>query len=251
MQHDVPHDWDAASYDRVAEPQTRWGRAVTSWLELGGDERVVDAGCGTGRVTEALLARLPHGRVIALDGSAAMVAAARSRLAGTGAHLAPVVADLRDPLPIAPGSLDALVSTATFHWLPDHDALFHHLARILRPGAQLAAECGGPGNIASVVAALRRLAPGEGYPWTYPSPEDTRRRLERAGFAEVETWLTEERTPFASRAELESFLGTVILWPQLEQRGRSEHAPFVTRVADELPGVELDYVRLNMRARRR
>src|SRR5437899_2879905 len=220
----MPHDWDAASYDRISEPQTRWGGAVASWLELGGDERVLDAGCGTGRVTEAVLARLPHGRVIALDGSAAMVAAARSRLAGagapseapadanrgpaerTGARLAPLVADLRDPLPLAPGSLDAVISTATFHWLPNHDALFHRLARILRPGAQLVAQCGGPGNIASVVAALRRVTPGEGYPWTFASPEDTKRRLECAGFAGVETCLSVERTPFVVSAATESLL---------------------------------------------
>jgi trans-aconitate 2-methyltransferase len=247
----VPYDWDAPSYDRLSTPQARWGGTVASWLELAGDERVLDAGCGTGRVTEAVLARLPHGRVIALDGSSAMVATARRRLAGAGSQFAALVADLRDPLPIAPGSLDAVISTATFHWLPDHDALFHDLARVLRPGAQLVAQCGGVGNIDSVVAALRRVAPGEAYPWTFAGPEDTRGRLERAGFVEVETWLTVERTPFESRAGLESFLATVILWPQLQEREPPEHGAFVARVADELAGLELDYVRLNMRAHRR
>jgi trans-aconitate 2-methyltransferase len=247
----MPHDWDAASYDRVSAPQTRWGGTVVSWLELGGDETVLDAGCGTGRVTEAVLARLPEGRVVALDGSAAMVAAAYGRLGRHGANLALLVADLRHPLPLAPASLDAVISTATFHWLPDHDALFRHLAEVLRPAGQLVVQCGGRGNIDSVVAALERVAPGEGYPWTFAMPEETRRRLERAGFVEVETWLTDGWTPFETRAELETYLATVILWPQLEVREPSEHAAFVARVADELPGLALDYVRLNMRARRR
>ena len=63
----TPRDWDAATYDRVADPQTRWGTAVLDRLTLTGDEVVLDAGCGTGRVTESLAERLPRGRVIALD----------------------------------------------------------------------------------------------------------------------------------------------------------------------------------------
>ena len=54
------HEWDALTYDRVALPQTRWGGQVLDRLELAGDEAVLDAGCGTGRVTEMLLSRLPR-----------------------------------------------------------------------------------------------------------------------------------------------------------------------------------------------
>src|SRR4029077_11451509 len=86
----MTRDWDAASYDRIAEPQTRWGTVVLDRLPLRGDERVLDAGCGSGRVTERLLERLPDGRVVALDGSPSMIAEARRRLArvgGRGGHL--------------------------------------------------------------------------------------------------------------------------------------------------------------------
>jgi len=152
---------------------------------------------------------------------------------------------------VAPGRLDAIVSTATFHWLPDHDALFRNLAEALRPGGRLESQCGGWGNIASVVRALEGVAPGEAYPYTFATAEETAGRLKTAGFTEVETWLAEERTSFPDRAELESFLATVVLWPQLKVRDPAEHAAFVARVADELPAAELDYVRLNMRAKRR
>ncbi len=77
-------DWDGATYDRVSTPQARWGRAVLERLELEGDETVVDAGCGTGRVTEELLARLPRGRVVALDASPSMLEQAQARLAPAG-----------------------------------------------------------------------------------------------------------------------------------------------------------------------
>jgi trans-aconitate 2-methyltransferase len=189
--------------------------------------------------------------VIGLDGSARMVEEARRRLGNSGGRLAFMVSDLRRRLPLAPGQLDAIVSTATFHWLPDHDALFHNLAEALRQGGRLEAQCGGAGNIASVTEALERVAPGEAYPHTFATAEETAGQLEAAGFTEIETWLVEERTPFPSREELENFLATVVLWPQLNDRHPTEHAAFVARVVDELPAVELDYVRLNLRAKRR
>jgi len=102
-----------------------------------------------------------------------------------------------------------------------------------------------------VLEALERVAPGEAYPYTFATAEEAARRLEAAGFTDVETWLIDERTSFPSRAELESFLTSVILWPQLRVRDPAEHAGFVARVVDELPAIELDYVRLNIRARHR
>ena len=138
----MTRDWDARTYDRVADPQTRWGTAVLERLTLEGDERVLDAGCGSGRVTELLANRLPDGRVVALDGSPSMIDAARERLAPFGDRIEYVVADLGAPLPID-GTVDAILSTATFHWVPDHDALFRNLAAVLRPGGRLVAQCGG------------------------------------------------------------------------------------------------------------
>ena len=149
-------DWDAVTYERIADPQFGWGAAVVERLELEGDETVLDAGCGPGRVTELLLDRLPRGRVVALDGSPAMIGRARERLRRFGDRARFLVADVGEPIPLAE-PVDAIVSTATFHWVPDHDALFRNLAAVLRPGGQLVAQCGGAGNLDTVVAALRDL----------------------------------------------------------------------------------------------
>ena len=185
----MTRDWNAAAYDRLPIPMTGWGETVLSWLELDGDERVLDAGCGTGQVTAALLDRLPRGEVVALDGSASMIDRARERLGDE--RVTYVVADLREPLPVEQ-PVDAVLSTATFHWVLDHDALFRNLATVMRPGAQLAAQCGGQGNIASVERALRDM--GEGFVGRkrFAGPDETRRRLEAAGFRDVEVWLHEE-----------------------------------------------------------
>ncbi len=126
-----------------------------------------------------------------------MIEAARERLAPFAAQVDFVVADLMAPLPLPEASVDAILSTATFHWIPDHDRLFGHLARVLRPGGRLVAQCGGDGNIASVRAAVAEIGGDWPDPWTFATPEDTRRRLEAAGFEAIETWLNDEPTPVA------------------------------------------------------
>jgi trans-aconitate 2-methyltransferase len=249
------NDWDAATYDRIADPMTRWGSAVLDRLPLNGDERVLDAGCGSGRVTEQLLARLPRGHVVALDGSPAMIDEARRRLSAEGDRVTFVVADLLAPLPVAP-PVDAILSTATFHWVTDHDLLFRNLAAILRPGGMFVAQCGGAGNIATVLAAAKAVAPAFGLdpgwrgPWLFATPEATAQRLTTAGFVEVDTWLNPEPTPLEPGEPLEAFLATVILREHLARLAVADRAAFVSAVAARLPRPEIDYIRLNIVARR-
>ncbi|MGA9161476.1 MAG: class I SAM-dependent methyltransferase, partial [Actinomycetota bacterium] len=187
----MPRDWDAQTYDRIADPQFRWGAAVVDRLELRGDETVLDVGCGSGRVTELLAERLPGGRVVALDGSMAMIERARGRLGRFGDRVRFVVADLLHPLPLA-APVDAVLSTATFHWVPDHDVLFAHVAAALRPGGALAAQCGGAGNLLTVVRALEDLGADPFTGKAFATPERTSERLRKAGFDEVECWLHPE-----------------------------------------------------------
>jgi trans-aconitate 2-methyltransferase len=242
----VSGTWDAATYDQVALPQARWGQAVVERLRLVGIERVLDAGCGTGRVTEMLLARAPGIRVVALDASPEMIGVARRRLARWGERTSFVQGDL---LAGAPGPVDAVLSTATFHWIHDHDRLFASLAQALVPGGQMVAQCGGEGNIASVQRALVDM--GARVDDTYfATPEQTEARLERSGFEGISCWLQPEPTTFGSQEELETFLGTVVLRHQLAEVASAERRAFVHEVAARLPGGAIDYVRLNILALR-
>jgi len=237
----MPRDWDAGAYDRLPIPMTGWGSEVVGWLDLAGDERVLDAGCGTGRVTALLRDRLPEGSVVALDGSPAMIRAARERL-GTD-RIEYVVADLAEPLPIDP--VDAILSTATFHWVRDHDRLFRALADVLRPGGQLAAQCGGAGNIASIERALAGL--GLQSRKTFATPRDTERRLRAAGFAEVTCRLHAEPTPIPE-GDLEPYLEAICLGDLVAERSPADASALVHAVADAMPASEIDYVRLDIRA---
>jgi trans-aconitate 2-methyltransferase len=244
----MARDWDADAYDRLGAPMTGWGAAVVGWLDLVGDEQVLDAGCGTGRVTERLLERLPRGRAIALDGSAAMIERSRIRLAPFGDRVAYMVADLREPLSLSE-PVDAILSTTTFHWILDHDALFGNLAAVLRPGGQLAAQCGGAGNIASIEAALHQLGQDSVGRKHFATTTESAVRLERAGFTDVEVWLHDEPTDL-DPADLEPYLAAICLGDHVEAMNDHERRLFVHEVARRMPASRIDYVRLNIRARR-
>jgi trans-aconitate 2-methyltransferase len=222
------------------------GREVLDRLELRGDERVLDAGCGTGRVTAALVERLPCGHVVAVDGSPSMVAQARERL---GPDVEVFVADLLELELDEP--VDAILSTATFHWIPDHDRLFERLFAALRPRGRIVAQCGGAGNVATVQAAIDAVAEPalEGWPgpWNFQSPEDTAARLERIGFTDIRTWPQDVRV---EPDDMREYLGTVMLGSHLERIPEERRAAFVEAVLAEMPEPVIGYVRLNLQATR-
>lgn len=257
-------EWDAGEYEVLAAPQTGWGAgllggALGRW-PLVGDEAAMDAGCGTGRVTELLLGRLPRGTVLAVDQSARMVEAARERFEGDGR----VRVERLDLLELdVEEEFDLILSTAAFHWIPDHERLFRRLARALKPDGRLIAQCGGVGNVARVRVAAeavmresrwRARFAGWQSPWNFAGPGETEERLEDAGFEEIEVWLHEEPTPFESVEDLARYLKTVVLGRHLEMLPEDEHDPFATAVAQRVAAVEdppvMDYVRLNILARR-
>jgi trans-aconitate 2-methyltransferase len=234
--------WDAATYDRVSAPQVAWSEAILDRLELRGDELVLDAGCGSGRVTQLLLERLPEGRVIALDSDGDMVRATRERFAGDPrvqvVHQSLTELDLTE-------QVDAVFSGATFHWVLDHDALFAGLGRATKPGGRISAQCGGEGNIARVKGIADRLFPLEPpRTWCYAGPDETRERLERNGFTDVQTWL--QPWPVTPPEPL-AFLEDVILGPYVQLLPEEGRRPYARAVLDELgdPPV-LDYIRLNI-----
>jgi trans-aconitate 2-methyltransferase len=242
--------WDGQTYDRISGPMQALGLAVLDRLSLRGEETVLDAGCGSGRITEALIERLPRGRVIAVDMSASMVAAARERL-GPDADIRQ--ADLLELELDEP--LDAILSTATFHWVADHDRLFARLRAALRPGGRLLAQCGGEGNIDVLRGVAHAILEREPYavhfrdwqpPWNYAAPEITRERLLAAGFASAECWL--QPAPQEPEHPRE-FLATIVLGPHVQKLPAELRDPFMDTVLAELgEPVVVDYVRLNLDA---
>lgn len=256
----MAREWNAGAYEGLSSPQTRWGAEFLGRLELRGEEDAIDAGCGTGKVTALLLERLPRGTVLAVDGSRAMVEAAARRFDGEPRvrveHQDLLELEVEEPV-------DLVFSTATFHWIKDHQRLFERLAGVLEPGGRLAAQCGGEGNISRATRATQTVVERERYRpffegWdddkNYAGADETKKRLEAAGFEGVEAWLHEELTGFEGVEELGRFLGIVVLGGHLQRLPEGEREPFAEAVAEELLAANgeplLDYVRLNMTATR-
>ncbi|HEY8809970.1 MAG TPA: methyltransferase domain-containing protein [Solirubrobacterales bacterium] len=245
-----PREWDAETYDEVSDPQFEWGVEVLGRLELRGDESAIDAGCGSGKVTEKLLDRLPGGELLAVDGSEAMIAKAKGRL---GEKVAYLVADLAE-LEVG-ARVDLFFSTATFHWIADHDRLFQHLRAALNPGGRLVAQCGGQGNVAEHARGIAAVAARPEFAthleqmtgiWNFAGPEETEDRLRAAGFAEVHCWL--EPKPVTPAKPLE-FTSTVTLGPLLAQLPKDLRRPFAEAILEaSAQPLTLDYVRLNIEA---
>jgi trans-aconitate 2-methyltransferase len=242
--------WDGQSYDRISGPMEALGLEVLARLELSGDETVLDGGCGSGRITQTLIERLPRGRVIAVDASPSMVSAAAERLGPD--------ADVRvgDLLELDLGEpVDAVFSTATFHWIADHERLFQRLHAALRSGGQLVAQCGGEGNITKLrgraAGVVARAPYAEHFadfqpPWNYAGPEETRERLLAAGFTTAECWLQ----PAPKQPEHpREFLSTIVLGPHVQHLPEELRDPFMDEVLAALgEPVVVDYVRLNIDA---
>lgn len=242
--------WHGHHYDRISGPHADMGTPALDRLDLAGDERVLDVGCGSGRVTERLMERIPAGSAVALDGSASMLEEAARRLARFGDRVSYVEADLAaPPLPID-GQVDAIMSTATLHWVLDHDALFEGLGGVLRSGGQLSFQCGGEGNVEVAMAAVRAAGVETAGAFHMAGVEETTRRLEANDFIDIEAWLQPHPIAFESREEMLDYMVTPWLRPATglpdEELYRVAGA-----AADRLDSLSLDYVRLNVTARRR
>jgi trans-aconitate 2-methyltransferase len=244
-------EWDAETYQRISVPHEEWAEAVLARLPLKGDETVLDAGCGTGRATRMLVERLPKGRVIAVDGSRAMVESVREVLRPGDEAFAADLVELELPAPV-----DAIVSSAVFHWIHDHELLFRRLRAALRPGGRLAAQCGGKGNIEAFRRAGKEVTTRAPYAehfedfgdlWHYAGAEETEERLRAAGFTDVRCWLEPWRVTPPEPAQ---FTRTIMLSGHIDRLPPELHDRFVTDVlAAAGEPLVLDYVRLNIEAR--
>ena len=253
-----PKEWNAAAYHVLSDPQFAWGRRVLERVALRGDEQVLDAGCGSGRLTRELASRITTGFVVACDLSENMTRKARETLGDVAPH-SMVCANLT-ALPFR-DAFDLVFSTATFHWIRDHDLLFRELRGALREGGRLEAQCGGGPNLADIHAranALREQDPFRRYfvgwndPWLFATPAETDTRLQRAGFAKSHCWMERAPTPFPAADRFRAFIQSVVMRPYLLPLPDDLQARFldaiVSEAANDDPPFTLDYWRLNISA---
>jgi trans-aconitate methyltransferase len=232
-------------------------------LPLRGDELVLDVGCGTGRLTEKLVERLTGGRAVAVDRSDSMIAAAREYLLPRLRRRVTFAQADAAALPFV-SVADAVFSTATFHWVLDHERLFASIFAALKPGGVLVAQSGGGPNLHRIhgrCAGLMREPAFAAHfarwtnPWEFADATVTARRLRTAGFEDIETGVVASPVRQPDAVAYREFVEHVICRPHLsclptaDLRGR-----FLDRLTDaaanDSPPFELDYWRLNLDARK-
>ncbi len=256
--------WDGASYDEVAAVQEGWGRAVIARGPWRGDEVVLDAGCGSGRLIPSLLERIPHGRLFCLDRDGAMLEAARQRLRAlspaTPVRIVPGDLAALEQTPLVAASFDLVFSNAALHWVLDKQRAFAGFIRLLQPGGRLSAQFGGQGNIqrtrAAVYRALRQLGLPTDYDeeFAFQAPETTAEQLKICGFRNVRVWQEEAAAEFPGEAAYWRFAETVILRPLRARLPPAQWAAFAAAFPPQaralLGGWRIDYVRQNVEAAR-
>ncbi len=255
--------WDAEVYDRIGTPMRRWARQVIDDLELRGDETVLDAGCGSGSVTFDLLAKLPEGKIYAVDYSPQMIASLTRAVAERGVtNVVPVCASLTDFT--LPARVDVVFSNAVFHWIPDDDALFGALFRATKPGGRLRAQCGGHGNNARVLEAVAAVRKDERFARhlrdfsdskKYRTPEEAAAAMERAGWRDVRARLWEQPVPFEREDDAALYIRTILLRDHVARLPEDLHDAYARAVVRETvrrrgAPYTADYVRLDLWAMR-
>jgi len=180
-----------------------------------------------------------------------MIAAAAARL---GEDVELIVQDL-DELDLDGRTVDAVLSTATFHWLSDHERLFSRLRRVLREGGRLVAQCGGEGNTPELLAATAAVSERASFaphlagwrgPWNYAGLQETEARLRASGFGEIRAWLVQRPAPYD---DLVPWLRTNALTAHAARLPDELREPYLGAVAAQLgPDPTITYIRLNIDA---
>ena len=285
----MTREWDARSYHRLSEPQYNWGRRVLERVAPRGDETIIDAGCGTARLTTELAALIPRGRVLAVDLSENMLHQARAYVsqqdegAEESSALAGAASVMANKPPTAPvlsrakmffvcadiaalpfkDVADGVFSTAAFHWVGNHDALFHSLFTALKPGGWLIAQCGGGPNLLRLrqrtdevmnASEFQEVFRGWTAPQNYQDDVQTAARLHKIGFTDVATWLHNQDTRFEDEKTYHDFLATVTCHTHIaripDSALRDRFISRIVELARQDPELHLDYWRLNIQARK-
>ena len=231
--------WNPADYAANSAAQLAWARELISSLHLCGDERLLDVGCGDGKITAELARTLPRGSIVGLDGSLDMLQfACQHFLPEKIPNLEFVHMDARQLRFVQP--FDVIFSNATLHWVDDHPAFLLGAAACLKPGGRLVVYCGGKGNAQDVFVALRATLRTKHWrsffrnlaaPYFFHRPEDYEKWLPRFGFQPTLVRLTNKEVQFAGHDGLAAWIRTTWL-PYTQRVPVAQREEFIAEVVE-------------------
>jgi trans-aconitate methyltransferase len=237
----MAYEFDADAYERASAHQKEWGLRLIGELDLRGDERVLDLGCGDGRLTAELARLVAQGSVLGIDASDTMIEAARRRAC---ANLRFEVKDI-DTLDWA-NEFDVVFSNATLHWIKDHARLLHSVFRALRAGGAIRFNFAGDGNCSHFFKVIRRAMALPGYrayfddfdwPWFMPTAPEYETLLRQSDFSDFKVWEQNADRFFQDAEAMIRWIDQPSLVPFLECIAENDRQRFrafvVERMIDE------------------
>jgi trans-aconitate 2-methyltransferase len=229
--------WNPADYHDNASAQTQWAEELISRCQIMGTERVLDMGCGDGRITAGIARQVAGGSATGLDLSREMVAYARKAFPAEAVQNLSFVRGDITSLPF--GSVfDMVVSNSALHWIPDQQGVLAEVSRVLRPGGRLLVQMGGKGNAAAILAVFSELmqdSSWKGYfgdfplPYVFCSPGEYRDWLDDAGLDPLTVRLTDKDMAQKGSDGLAGWIRTT--WhPYLERIPGCRKEEFITEI---------------------
>lgn len=208
--------WNPVDYARHSSSQLSWAREHLRRLDLRGHERILDLGCGDGKVTAEIAAQVANGCVVGVDSSPGMAKFARSTYPSTRhPNLWFQLADVRS-LPFHRG-FDLVFSNSALHWVQDHRPILDGIAQALRPSGRLYLSMGGKGTGAGIFAELAGMQAtpewatwlhGFSNPYGLHGPDEYREWLILAGLTPTHIELVEREMVFDGRNGVTGWIRT-------------------------------------------
>ena len=260
----MSYQWDADDYETHSSSQQQWARDAIRALKLAGDERVLDIGCGDGKVTAELAAHIPDGSVLGIDSSKTMIEYAHRRFPPT--FFPNLQFRWGDATRLTyRHDFDLIVSFASLHWISDHVAVLAGIKRALKPSGRTLLQFGGKGNAALISDVANDLATdrrwkgyfvGFSYPWFFYGVEEYRGFMSRVGLSAERIELIPKDMVHDGKEALKGWLRTVFI-PYTGRLPEALRENFVEQIAsvyierqplDENGHVHVQMVRLEVQA---
>ena len=261
--------WDATTYDCISDIQESWGHKIIERRRWKENEIVLDAGCGSGRITKIISTQVPQGKVFAVDSDSSMMTIAKENLAKFS-NIQFIKADVSEIE--LDEKVDVVFSNAALHWILNHKKMFELFWQILKPDGQLLIQCGGYGEFAKTLPIFNKVRKSNQFynyfcndkgeniwkqTWYFAKKEDTEKMLKEIGFKNIQVFLENRESKFNNKEEYFLFIKTIVLLPYLKYLpNETLKDKFAKSVIQEIETNskelqwKLDFVRLNINAKK-
>jgi trans-aconitate 2-methyltransferase len=231
-------EWNASEYDRLSALQAAMAEEVLALLKLEGSERILDIGCGNGKTTAEIAARVPQGSVTGVDASAEMIAFAKDHWTSAHPNLQFAVADARH-LPFD-HQFDRIVSFNALHWIPDQALPLQSIRSAIKPSGRVQLRLVSKGERKSLEDVIEETGLSsrwathfEGFhdPYLHLTPQQYAALAEQNGLHVLSCRAADKAWDFQSRANFLAFSKvTMVEWTQ--HVPEADRSAFITDVLD-------------------